>query len=83
VAFSETTKQQAFLRAGGRCECVRTTCRHHTGRCNRVLDPNNRALRQTWEAHHRMAVAAGGMDIASNCEILCTQCHQNTRTFGK
>jgi 5-methylcytosine-specific restriction endonuclease McrA len=81
LAFSDSTKAQAFLRAGGRCECGRLGC-GHLGRCNKVLDPNNRAWGQTWEAHHRTAQAVGGMDVLSNCEILCTACHQKTTTFG-
>ncbi|UCE95130.1 MAG: HNH endonuclease [Candidatus Bathyarchaeota archaeon] len=33
-----------------------------------------------WEAHHKTSQAAGGEEILSNCEILCLQCYQETRT---
>jgi len=38
MAFSQETKDQAYHRAGGKCECTRSTCSHHTGRCNATLN---------------------------------------------
>lgn len=76
MAFSEETKQRALRAAGYRCECMRQ-CSHHAGRrCNADL------TRADWDAHHKTAVAAGGSDALSNCEVLCVRCHQNTRTYG-
>jgi len=84
VAFSIDTIKRAWLRAGGRCECKRVTC-GHSSRCNKQLVWNNRGndyARGGWEAHHRTAVSSGGDDSLSNCEILCTECHKNTHTYG-
>jgi 5-methylcytosine-specific restriction protein A len=76
MAFSEDTKRQALRRAGGRCECTRTSHRHSGGRCNAPLQPGQ------WHAHHRTAEAAGGSDSLSNCEALCIPCHEATDTYG-
>lgn len=76
MAFSEGTKNAAWHRAGGKCECTRKTCKHHSGRCNAALTAYK------WHAHHKTAIAAGGDDSLSNCEALCITCHENTRTYG-
>jgi len=72
MAFSESVVQQAWQKAGGKCECRRAT-HGHTGRCNKQLVRENRGRegRGKWEAHHR--VRSGG-DTLSNCEILCWVC---------
>jgi hypothetical protein len=44
MAFSQATKNAAFRRAGGTCECQMRHC-GHSGRCNKPLGSN-------WEAHH-------------------------------
>jgi 5-methylcytosine-specific restriction endonuclease McrA len=76
MAFSEETKNAAWRRAGGKCECTRN-CAHHRGRrCNAALTAYN------WHAHHKTALASGGDDSLSNCEALCIPCHKNTGTFG-
>jgi 5-methylcytosine-specific restriction endonuclease McrA len=75
MAFSQQTKEAAYRRAGGRCECTRTMC-GHSGRCNADL-------RYGWDAHHRHAQAAGGGDDLGNCEALCTACHKNTHSYGR
>ena len=77
MPFSEETKQQAYRRAGGKCECTRQ-CSHHLGRrCNAPLTTGN------WEAHHVTAESVGGSDGLSNCEALCVRCHKNTESFGR
>lgn len=84
MAFSNSVVRQAWNRADGKCECRRKTCRHGV-RCNKQLVWENRgeeAKRGAWEAHHITAVASGGLDILSNCEILCLDCHKNTGSYG-
>ena len=73
MAFSENVKREAFIRAGGHCEC-----------CNKELVWQNHeeGERGAWEAHHKISVAAGGQDTLSNCKILCLDCHKKTRTYG-
>lgn len=78
MAFSEETVEEAWKRAGGRCECRRTTHNHSYVRCNKELVWENRGRetgRGAWEAHHRSSI---GGDSLSNCEILCWDCHKAT-----
>lgn len=79
MPFSEIVKDQAFARSGGRCECTRQhtgqNAPHHGGRC-----PNTFTRHGAWEAHH---IAADGSDTLSNCEALCTTCHELTRSYGR
>jgi 5-methylcytosine-specific restriction endonuclease McrA len=81
MAFSESVKDEAFKRSGGRCECTRQhaghDAPHHGGRC-----PSTFIRYGAWEAHHITAVASGGSDGLSNCEALCTRCHKLTQTYG-
>jgi hypothetical protein len=79
MAFSESVKDEVYKRCGGRCECTREhsgvrDAPHHSGRCSTTFTRHG-----AWEAHHKVA---GGSDTASNCEALCTRCHQLTGTFG-
>ena len=80
-AFSEAiesgaTKDQAFARSGGRCECTRSSHTNHTGRCPTTI------RRHTAEYHHRVSESAGGGDGLSNCEALCVTCHRQTGSYG-
>lgn len=78
MPFSEETIREAWMRAGGRCECRRYTHNHTGIRCNKELVWENRgreAGRGAWEAHHRSST---GGDALSNCEILCWVCHKVT-----
>ena len=63
MAFSDEVKSQAWTRAGGKCQCTRTTggCRH-VGRCNAPLTANN------WDAHHIQSALSGGADTLDNME---------------
>ena len=85
MGFSKEVIQEAWDRAGGRCECRRTNCKHGGLRCNKELVWKNRSEgeRGAWEAHHITAVASGGTDTVSNCEILCLDCHKKTRSYGR
>lgn len=75
MAFTQAIKDQAYRRAGGRCECTMRHC-GHSGRCNK-------SLANGWEAHHAHSVAAGGHDGLSNCVAMCVSCHRNTHTYGR
>jgi hypothetical protein len=54
MAFSETTVEQAWKRAGGKCECRRKRHNHNYGVCHKTLVWGNRGRegRGAWEAHH-------------------------------
>lgn len=79
--FPDDVVSQAFLRSGGRCECMRVT-HGHVGRCPQILHWGLRGWEVPggWEAHHR---DSNGPGTLSNCEILCQDCHKQTRTFGR
>jgi len=83
MAFSEEVVRQAWQRAGGKCECPRSTCRH-SGRCGKQLIWSERGKETAggWEAYHRVSIDKGGSDALSNCEILCQVCHKNTKSYG-
>ena len=82
MAFSEKTKDEAYKRSGGRCECTRQhlgakDAPHYGGRCPKTFTRHG-----SWHAHHKVAVASGGSDNLSNCEVLCVKCHELTKTYG-
>ena len=73
MAFSENVKREAFIRAGGHCECCKKEL---------IWQNHKEGERGAWEAHHKTSVASGGQDTLSNCKILCLDCHKKTRTYG-
>lgn len=81
MAFSIETVTIAWKRAGGRCECRRSSHNHHYVRCNKLLVWSNRGRtgKGCWEAHH---INSNGGDSLSNCEIICYDCHVGTRSFS-
>ena len=81
MAFSQENIDRAWSRASGRCECTLKVCEHY-GKCNKELDPQNKAPEKEWEAHHIVSQDAGGPDSLDNCQILCVKCHKNTRSYG-
>lgn len=85
MAFSNDTILAAWKRAGGKCECRRIS-HSHGARCNKTLSFGNRGKDGAWgawEAHHITAVSSGGSDSLSNCEILCLDCHKQTKSYGR
>jgi 5-methylcytosine-specific restriction endonuclease McrA len=75
MPFTQSVKDAAYRRAGGKCECRRSTCTH-IGRCLRPLSLG-------WDAHHIVSQDAGGSDALANCEALCLTCHKNTLSYGR
>lgn len=73
MAFSESVKDAAFKRSGGRCECTRSSHTNHTGRCPTTI------TRHSAEYHH---VDSTGPDTLANCEALCVTCHRQTESYG-
>ena len=76
MPFSDEIKSQAWTRAGGKCQCMRTGC-GHVGRCNAPL------LARAWDAHHIQSALSSGADTLANCEALCLPCHNNTQSYGR
>ena len=82
--FPDTVVQQAWKRAGGKCECERVSCHNHSsiphGKQLTWGARGNDNHYGGWEAHHKNS---SGPAIVSNCEILCIPCHKNTGTYGR
>jgi 5-methylcytosine-specific restriction endonuclease McrA len=76
MPFTDSIKDAAFRRAGGKCECVRKN-HAHKGRCAKPL------TRSTAQFHHIHAQSMGGHDGLSNCEVLCLTCHKQTDSYGR
>ncbi len=68
MAFSEATKEAAFERSGGRCECARLG-HDHGSRCPRRIG------RHSARFHHHRREIRGGSDGLANCEAVCKYCH--------
>lgn len=75
MGFYLITIEQAWITAGGRCQCMRLSHGHDNARCNRQLVLENRDCdgAGSWSAHH---IDPKGGDILSNCEILCGECKE-------
>ena len=74
MAFTQTIKDRAYLRAGGKCERCGKDCIR--------LRTNYGFEYPESEFHHILSVQAGGYDGISNCEHLCVACHHNTKSYG-
>lgn len=77
MAFSAYEAEQAWKKAGGKCECQRPT-HGHEGRCNRTLILANRgrqAADGAWEARR---ISEAGGDVLANCRIFCWDCHKQS-----
>ena len=77
MGFSEKTKDEAFRRSRGKCECGRSTHSHGDSRCSVTV------TRYSAEYHHVMPQDAGGYDGVGNCEVLCVTCNPLTRPYGR
>jgi len=78
MAFTEAVVEQAWKRAGVKCECRRWTHNHGVLRCNQELvfvnrGPEREGRQGRWEPHR---VNHKGDDTLSNCEILCWDCYK-------
>ena len=77
MAFPENVVEQAWKRAGGKCECKRWPHKHNPVRCGKELVYANRGRegQGRWETHH---VSPKFGDTLYNCEILCADCYKQT-----
>ena len=77
MAFSDRVLREAWRRAGGRCECPRTTHDHY-GKCNQTLVWRNRNRDGLggWQEHSKSGQYE---DSVKDCQLLCWGCY--TLTF--
>ncbi len=79
MVFSDSIVRQAWVRAEGRCECLRGSHSHH-GRCNNkqlIWGNRGREGRDAWKVYHRSST---GGDTLTNCEIVCWNCENEENT---
>jgi hypothetical protein len=76
MGFNDRVLREAWRRAGGRCECTRTTHDHY-GRCNEPLIWKNRdkAGRGGWLERSK---SGHYEDAVKDCQILCLDCYTLT-----
>lgn len=79
MKFSKTTKDKAYKRSGGQCECERGDGLHPGHRCPERLKRHGEKI----NFNHLHADRLGGADEPSNCEVICRRCHKRTLTYGK
>jgi hypothetical protein len=72
--LSEKTMDEAYRRAGGRCECRRGHHGHRFGRCWRVFFGRTKVAFRVIKTE-----AEGGDDRPHNCEVLCERCADRVR----
>lgn len=80
MPFPDSVKDAAFVRSSGRCQCRRIEHRHPDGRCTNSVA---RSGVGGAEFNHVQSQQVGGADTLANCEVLCTPCHQATRSYGR
>ncbi len=74
MSFNYETKLNAYNRANGRCE--------RCGKLCRIIRTEYGYRFPDSEFHHKTSVEAGGSDGLSNCEHLCIECHEKTKSYG-
>lgn len=80
MEFPLMVVEEAWERAGGRCECHHSAHGHHIP-CGRPLKLESRDSdnRDGWVAH---AHDKDGTRTLDNCEILCYRCYKQTRIYS-
>lgn len=74
MAFADSTKDDAYTRSRGRCQCKRRGhTKHYSGR--RCPTKVSRRGARGAEFHHIQWASRNGKDRLSNCRVLCTTCH--------
>lgn len=68
--------QEVRRRSGGRCECTMGRCTHEgaPSRCKKTLNAGQGEI-------HR--IDRSKPHTASNCILLCVECHRNTPSYGR
>ncbi len=77
MSFPENVLEQAWKRAGGKCECRRWNHKHSIVRCGKELVKANRGKdgQGRWDARR---IDKSGEDTLTNCESLCADCYKQS-----
>ena len=83
MPFSESVREKAFQRAGGRCECTRehagiSSAPHHGSKPPTAVNghcPRGFPEVWGWELNHIVPENKGGKSALENSEVLCTECY--------
>lgn len=76
--FADSVIEEAWERAGGRCECKSST-HGHMGQCIEIISKEDRgdaSKQSSWEI--RRINESEGYAL-SNCEIVCRNCYEKPR----
>ncbi len=65
--------QEAWIRAGSKCECHAAECAHSGNRCDAMLGFPSRGKSGQWGWDVR-PVQEDGPETAENCQIVCSEC---------
>jgi hypothetical protein len=79
MKFTKKTKDEAYERSGGRCECTREDGLHPGRRCPERLKRKGKKT----NFNHLHADRLSGADEPSNCEVICRRCHERTDSYGR
>jgi hypothetical protein len=69
--FPQAVKDKALKDAGNKCQCKRDHAWHRGRKCESTVKV---------ECHH---INANGPGVTSNCEVLCSRCHEATASYGR
>ena len=73
MEFPGDVVQEAWIRAGSKCECQAAECAHGGDRCNAMLGFPSRGRSGQWGWDVRPA-REDGPETAENCQIVCSEC---------
>ena len=77
MEFSDEVLKQAFIRAEGKCECVKGTHKHPKLSCGHSLSFEKRGMqgdKDCWDAVQKKHTDHGGDFSLNNCQIICCEC---------
>ena len=79
MAFSEEVVKQAWIRAGGKCECIKGPHKHLKIACGRALDFEKKGKSGEtgcWDIVQIKPADLGGDYSANNSHVICCDCRK-------
>ncbi len=75
AVISDATRDAAFARAAGRCECTRVCPTHARDRCRQALVPG------LWRLYARNPSQTGDPETAADYQAFCLTCYLNAENY--